>query len=171
MYETIIMAVGNVIAGLFSGRFSKAKTANEQLMLQISEIQRTLDTELRKTNDSLNELHKNQTLQLFFETLKSLNIRISIGSPSNNVIFDFQSSPVKQDIDQALSIAAQNTLDFETIKTIFEIIGVSQNTVEAEIEGATSDIQFQNSPRTSTAQIMWKSKDRLRQRLEETKLK
>lgn len=73
MYETIIATVGNVIATLFSGRFSKPQVNNEHLVLQLSEIQHTIDTELRKVNDSLNNLQpmcQNQTLQLFLKRLR-----------------------------------------------------------------------------------------------------
>lgn len=174
MYETIIATVGNVIAALFSGRFSKPKVDNEQLVLPLSEIQHTIDTELRKASDSLNNLqpmYQNQTLQLFFETLKSLNIRISVGFPGSNVTFNLQSCPAEQDINQALNVAAQNTLDFETIKSIPEIIGIPKNIIEAEIEYPSADIQFQNQPPKSAAQIMQRSKDRLRERLKETSLR
>lgn len=174
MYETIIATVGNIIAALFSGRFSKSKVDNEQLVLQLSEIQHTIDTELRKANDSLNNLqpmYQNQTLQLFFETLKSLNVRISIGCPSSNVTFTLQSSPAERDINQALNVAAQNILDFETIKPIPEILGIPKNSIAAEVEYPSADIQFQDQPPISAAQIMQRSKDRLRQLLEETRLR
>lgn len=169
MYEAIITAVGNVIAGLLTGWASKPKADNGQLMLQLSEIQRKLDTELGKTSNSFNNLYRNQTLQLFFETLKSLNIHISIGIPNSNVIFNLQSCPFEQDINQALSTTAQNVLDFETIKPFSEIIDVSQDTTE-EIEYPPANIQLQNSRRISTAQIMRESRDRLQQRLKETTL-
>lgn len=168
MYEAIIAAVGNVIAGLLNGWASKSKVDNEQLMLQLSEIQYRLDTELGRTNSSFNNLYRNQTLQLFFETLKSLNIHISIGIPNSNVIFDLQSCPLEQDINQALSATAQNVLDFETIKSFSDIIDVVQDTTEEEIEYPSVNVQLQNSLRISTAQIMRESRDRLQQRLKET---
>ena len=132
MNETIILAVGNVISGLLSGISPKKRSGNEQLILQISEIEKKLDKELGKTNQSLDRLYRNQMLQLFFEVLKELNIRITIGKPNSDVILDLQSYSLKKDINNVLNNTAQNVLDFETTKTLAEMLDASQNCMEVK---------------------------------------
>ncbi len=169
MNETIILAVGNVISGLLSGISPKKRSGNEQLILQISEIEKKLDKELGKTNQSLDRLYRNQMLQLFFEVLKELNIRITIGKPNSDVILDLQSYSLKKDINNVLNNTAQNVLDFETTKTLAEMLDASQNCMEVKAGYPSAGKQIQDQHSLS-AQIMQNSRERLQKRLQETKL-
>lgn len=170
MYETIIMAVSNVITGMLSRWSPKTETGNEQLAFRMAEIERRLDTELRRSCGSPTNLYLNQTLQLFFETIRKLNIQISIGNPGSNVVLNIRSCPFKQDIDQILNTVAQDVIDFETIKTPAEILNIPQKIMVEEIGASSTDTQFPKPSQTSTAQIMQQSKDRLQRRLRETNL-
>lgn len=165
MYETIIAAVGAILANIFPAIIYDRKETVRNLDIRLTKLEHDLDAELRKSGTGYSELHMNQAMQLLFETLKHLDVSIRIKPLQNNcLVLDIANLLTRPELESTLKITAQDVLDFETSKTVFEMIGAAP-------PKESRYIPADSTPETkSVLQIMQKSRKRYNQRLTESHL-
>lgn len=164
MFEAIISAVGAILANIFPIIIQDRKALCHRPDIEIAKLKRDLGNELQKFGTGYNELHVNQAMQLFFETLRNLDVQIRIRPPRNDhLILNIQNHQTMPEFEPMLKITAQDVLDFETTKTIFEMIGADPREEKCSAAVCAPEAK-------SVLQIMQKSKNRYEQRLAESHL-